>query len=250
MTGSDNLAKTVLLLAANPQNTSRLRLDEEVREIHAGLQRSRKRDNIILKQQWAIRSRDVYRALLDFRPQIVHFCGHGTKNGGLALEDEAGKIQLVNAEALASLFQLFSDRVECVLLNACYSETQAQAIARHVDYAIGMNQKIGDKAAISFVVGFYDAVGAGESFDFAYQLGCRAIQMAGIPEQLTPIIKKNDEPNRRTVRTTYRQYLSESRPNELGTATSNESAADCTSATTRIKTSRPKLSPILSRSSE
>ncbi len=190
MSSSDNLVKTVLLLAANPKDTSRLRLDEEVREINVGLQRSRKREQFVLKQQWAVRPRDVYRSMLDFRPQIVHFCGHGAENGGLALEDEAGKIQLVNAEALAGLFQLFAVQVECVLLNACYSEIQAKAISQHIDYVIGMNQKIGDKAAISFAVGFYDAVGAGESFDFAYQLGCRAIQLAGISEQLTPVIKK------------------------------------------------------------
>ncbi len=137
-----------------------------------------------------MRPRDVHRSLLDFRPQILHFCGHGAENGGLAFEDEMGKIQLVNAEALADLFQLFAVQLECVVLNACFSEIQANAIAQHIDYVIGMNHKIGDKAAISFAVGFYDAVGAGESFDFAYQLGCRAIQMPGISEQLTPVMKK------------------------------------------------------------
>ncbi|NES18941.1 MAG: CHAT domain-containing protein [Symploca sp. SIO3E6] len=191
MSSSENLIKNVLILAANPKGTTQLRLDEEVREIDMGLQRSRKRDQFILKQQWAVRPRDVHRAILDFRPQIVHFCGHGAENGGLALEDEAGKIQLVDVQALASLFELFAAQVECVLLNTCYSEPQANAISQHIDYVIGMNQKIGDKAAINFSVGFYDAVGAGESYDFAYQLGCRAIQMAGTSEQLTPLIKKN-----------------------------------------------------------
>ena len=190
MSSSNDLVKTVLLLAANPKDTSRLRLDEEVREIHAGLQRSRKREQFVLKQQWAVRPRDVYRSMLDVRPQIVHFCGHGAENGGLALEDEVGNIQLVNPEALAGLFKLFAVQVECVLLNACYSEIQANVITEHIDYVIGMNPKIGDKAAISFAVAFYDAVGAGESFDFAYQLGCQAIQMAGIPEQFIPVIKK------------------------------------------------------------
>ncbi|NET58955.1 MAG: CHAT domain-containing protein [Symploca sp. SIO2E6] len=191
MSSSDNFVKNVLILAANPKGTAQLRLDEEVREIDMGLQRSRKRDQFILKQQWAVRPRDVHRAILDFRPQIVHFCGHGAENGGLALENETGKIQLVNVQALASLFELFAAQVECVLLNACYSEVQANAISQHIDYVIGMNQQIGDQAAINFAVGFYDAVGAGESYDFAYKLGCRAMQMAGTSEQLTPLIKKN-----------------------------------------------------------
>jgi hypothetical protein len=35
-----------------------------------------------------------------------------------------------------------------------------------------MSQAIGDKAAIEFAVGFYDALGAGRSIEFAYKLGC------------------------------------------------------------------------------
>ena len=74
------------------------------------------------------------------------------------------------------------------MLNACYSEQQAKAIAQHIPYVIGMNQAIGDRAAIEFAIGFYDALGAGESVDFSYKLGCNAIQMAGIAEHLTPML--------------------------------------------------------------
>ena len=51
-----------------------------------------------------------------------------------------------------------------------------------------MTQEIGDKAAIEFSVGFYDALGAGRSVDFAYRFGCSAIALAGIQESLTPIL--------------------------------------------------------------
>ena len=190
MSINDTLPKTILILAANPKGTSKLRLDEEVREIALGLERSRRRELFTLKHQWAVRPRDIYRSILDDRPQIIHFCGHGTGNKGLVFEDESGETKLVSAEALANLFQLFSPQVECVLLNCCYSEIQAQAINQHIDYVIGMKQGIGDKAAINFAVGFYDALGAGESYDFAFNLGCRAIQMAGISEQLVPVIEK------------------------------------------------------------
>lgn len=67
--------------------------------------------------------------MLDFKPQIVHFCGHGAGDKGLILEDESGKIKPVSTPALAALFEMFSPHVECVLLNACYSEKQAAAIA-------------------------------------------------------------------------------------------------------------------------
>lgn len=38
-----------------------------------------------------------------------------------------------------------------------------------------------------------DALGAGESIEFAYKLDCQAIQLAGIPEHLTPKLKKKPE---------------------------------------------------------
>ncbi|MEC4813629.1 MAG: pentapeptide repeat-containing protein [Scytonema sp. PMC 1069.18] len=181
--------KTILILAANPKTTSPLRLDEEVREIDAGLQRAKKRDQFDLKQRWAVRIQDVYQSLLEFKPQIVHFSGHGTDDG-LVLEDETGNVQLVDTVALASLFELFANHVECVVLNACYSEVQASAISQHIPYVIGMNKEVGDFAAIKFATGFYSALGNGESVEFAYKLGCSVIQLEGIPEHLTPVLKK------------------------------------------------------------
>ncbi|BAY26501.1 hypothetical protein NIES2100_63170 [Calothrix sp. NIES-2100] len=180
--------KTILFLAANPKGSPQLRLDEEVREIDAGLQRAKRRDQFVLQQRWAVNSRDIHRAMLDYQPQIIHFSGHGAGEEGLVLEDETGKPQLVDTAALSSLFELFSDRVECVVLNACYSQTQAEAIAQHIPYVIGMNKAIGDQAAIEFAVGFYDAIAAGESVEFAYKLGCNTIRMAGIAEHLTPVL--------------------------------------------------------------
>jgi CHAT domain len=211
--------RTILILAANSRDASRLRLDEEVRDIAEGLARSQYRDRFMLQPKWAVRPRDIQRSLLDHSPQIVHFCGHGLgtasvagsdalssrkmipldhsagssaglSEAGLVFEDDAGKMKLIDGASLAGLFRLFADRVECVVLNACYSETQATAISQHIPYVIGMNRAIGDRAAIEFAVGFYDALGAGRSIEFAYDLACNAIQMAGLPEQLTPVLKK------------------------------------------------------------
>ena len=184
------MGQKILILAANPKGTTPLRLDEEVREIDAGLERALHRDQFVLEQKWAVRPRDIQRAMLDINPSIVHFSGHGTGDEGLVFEDETGQAKLVDGEALAGLFDLFADQVECVVLNGCYSEVQALAIAQHVNYVIGMKKAIGDRAAIEFAVGFYDALGSGRSVEFAYKFGCAAIRLAGIPEQLTPTLKK------------------------------------------------------------
>jgi len=208
--------KTILVLAANPKGTNPLRLSEEARNIQTGLERSRYRDRFRTEQRWAVTPTDIRRALLDCRPQIVHFSGHGVgveipgheapssrnlslaagpemEPEGLMFEDETGQPALVSGEALADLFALFADQLECVVLNACYSEAQANAIARHIHFVVGMRRAIGDKAAIEFAIGFYDALLSGNSVEFAYQLGCNALQLVGIPEHLTPVLKRRAE---------------------------------------------------------
>jgi CHAT domain len=182
--------KKILILSANPLETSRLRLDKEVREIDQGLNRARQREQYELTQKWAVRTDDIRRALLDIEPQFVHFCGHGDGENGLVFEAENGKVKLVTTNALAGLFELCQNHVKCVILNACYSEVQAEAISQHIDYVIGMKQAIGDEAAIKFAIGFYDAIGAGRSVEDAYKFGCNAIELETIPEHLTPVLKK------------------------------------------------------------
>ncbi|MDF5723121.1 MAG: CHAT domain-containing protein [Rhizonema sp. PD37] len=183
--------KTILILAANPEGTSRLQLDKEVREIDEGLRRASLREQFRLEQKWAVRQRDFYRAILDYQPQIVHFSGHGAGVDGIVLENEADEPAFVNADALASMFKLFATKgVECVLLNACYSEVQAKAISQHVNYVIGMNRTIGDKAAIAFSVAFYDAIAAGQQMEFAYELGC-SVLISYLEQQTPVLLKKN-----------------------------------------------------------
>jgi len=182
----------ILFLAADPTDTSRLRLGEEFREIQEKLKLARLRDYFRLElPQLSVRPVDISQALLDAQPQIVHFSGHGASTGALCFENQTGQIQSVQPDALAALFEQFSSQVNCVLLNACYSEIQAKAIGKHIKYVIGMNQAIGDEAAIAFAIGFYQALGAGRIIEDAYKLGCVQIRLQGIPEHLTPVFIKD-----------------------------------------------------------
>lgn len=197
----------VLVLAANPRDTPDLRLDHEVREIQSGLLRNRSRV-FQIRQDWAVRPGDVRRALLEHRPRIVHFCGHGTGEEGLVLEDDHGTSQIVSTRALAGLFALFSQQVKCVVLNACFSESQAKAIAQHVECVVGMNRAIADQAAIEFAIGFYDAIAAGEDYDVAFRFGCNAIELAGLHGHSTPVLirKKENSPAATVAVPAHSQY--------------------------------------------
>lgn len=184
--------KKILILSANPKTTTRLRLDEEVREIEEGLKRSKWREYFDIKSKWAVRMRDLRRTILDEEPHILHFCGHGKKDG-IMVEDELGLPVVINHKALANLFKLFKDQVECVLLVACFSQFQSKAISKHIKNVIGMKREIGDKAAVEFSVGFYDALGAGKSVEEAFEFGRIAVECLGNSEHIIPVFFNKKE---------------------------------------------------------
>ena len=180
--------KTILFVASSPNNTTRDRLDAEARNIEEGLALATHRDRFKFKTIWATTPKDLQRAILNLEPEIVHFSGHGDDGTGLSLEDSQGQAKPVTPAALSGLFELFQDCVECVVLNACYSEVQARAIAEHIPYTIGMDRAIGEAAAIEFAVGFYDGLGAGRDIKFAFNLARNRIDLEDLPGSLVPVL--------------------------------------------------------------
>jgi hypothetical protein len=65
--------KKILILSAHPTDGKPLRLDKEVREIQAGLERAKSRDKFEIISRWAVCPEDLRRALLDYEPEIVLF---------------------------------------------------------------------------------------------------------------------------------------------------------------------------------
>ena len=165
----------ILILASNPRKD--LNLDREIRDLRGVIEKSRNREKFEVVDELAVRVGDLQELLFRHQPQIVHFCGHGSGEQGLVFESDMGREHWVRTDALSNLFRLFSNSIECVLLNACYSEEQAGAIVDHINYVIGMNQEIRDDAAIAFSKGFYRALGYACSIEHSFELGCNAIQL-------------------------------------------------------------------------
>jgi hypothetical protein len=177
--------KTILVLSAQPQGSVPLDLAKEVRMIREALQLSSQRDEFRLEPRSAVQWKDVRRAIDELKPEIVQFSGHGEGKKGLVFEDEDGTARRVSADALMRMFKLFSF-VECVVLNACHSDVQAEAIVKVVPWVVGMSQSIGDRSARDFAEGFYDGLGAGRGYREAYELGLSA--MAHDVEVWTPVL--------------------------------------------------------------
>jgi hypothetical protein len=176
----------ILFLTANPSLTPRLWLDEEVRQITNRIRGSRYRDSLELISRWAVRPDDLVQALMENRPHIVHFSGHGTGTEELVLNDSQGNPKPVSKAALVSLFRSLKDEVQVVFLNACSSQPQAEAIAQNIDCVIGMKETVSDDAAIVFSSSFYEALGYGLSVKQAFDVGRTALLLQGIPGDTTP----------------------------------------------------------------
>ena len=170
----------ILFLAANSV-TNPMDLEWELRAIHNNLRLSRERDRLAFKPVLAATIDEVMQAMLDDPPHIVHFSGHASPKG-IQLRNEAGLGHTVPTEALARLFTLF-DGVQCVVLNACWSETQAHAIRRHVPYVVGSRAVLHDETAAAFSTGFYKALGAGRNVPFAFEMGVARVHADGHGEE-------------------------------------------------------------------
>jgi hypothetical protein len=167
-----------------------------MREIRNRVRSSTYRDQFDISDEWAVRAVDLQEHLLRHNPTIVHFSGHGSSSGELVLEDLNGLSHPVEVDALRALFSLLGNSIKCVVLNACFSETQARAIAETVDCVVGMSDTIGDDSAIAFASSFYQALGYGKSIKSAFDLGCNQIHISALNDQDIPklIIRSRGDP--------------------------------------------------------
>lgn len=174
----------VLFLAANPEPSahgtelSPLALEREARDVKAALRQGANGAHFELKTEWAVQTRSLRGLLEEHRPHIVHLSCHGELSAGrLVLLDDHDRLTLVPPRALRELFELLRDDprtappddVRLVVLNACYSAEQAEALAEVVGCAIGMPQPIYDETAIEFARALYQQLASGKTIRQAFK---------------------------------------------------------------------------------
>ena len=168
----------VLYVAANPLDTSRLRLDEEIHQIEDRLRGAPLSRSIEVSSAWAVRVDDLARTVRARSPGVVHFSGHGSSEG-IILEGAGGRSQPVPGDALADLFRLEGRSVRCVVLNACYTEGQARAIAERVPFVVGTSSSIRDQDAVAFSGRFYESIANEDTLEKAFEAGGNEIALQG-----------------------------------------------------------------------
>lgn len=198
----------LLFLAANPADTTELDLKSEFIKLFNQLQNS----PYSVKTQWATTPAQLQDALLNYRPRIIHFSGHGTagtaatlpdnnnsgtraignvptnplatpaQTEGIFLQDAIGNKKFVSGVALANLFGTCLEKfaIDVVVLNACHSALQAGAIVQAgVKFVIGMSRAVPDDTAIQFTEGFYRTLSKENDIAFAFKMALNNIELEG-----------------------------------------------------------------------
>jgi hypothetical protein len=157
-----------------------------MRAITQKIRAAEHRDLIQIVIASAVRPDDLLQAMNEHRPHVVQFSGHGSDNDKIIVCDETGHPKPISKEALVALFESTLSNVRVVILNSCYSKSQAEAIVSVVPCAIGMNDTIEDRAALIFAASFYRAIAFGNSVEMAFKQGIAALKLEGIEQDDIP----------------------------------------------------------------
>lgn len=198
---SSNKISKILFLASNPMTTGKLELEKEHSRISRKLQDAS--SDIRLKMIDKLTFTNFLESIVNEKPDIIHFSGHGQRGGaeisqiiersrsldlddmseplgqdesGIILYDEESQEgMLVRTPVIERLFKTLVNLdklpIRVVFFNSCFSEAQAQAVAKYVPHVIGTSWAIKDKAAIAFSTGFYFGIAQGKDIPNAVAYG-------------------------------------------------------------------------------
>jgi Effector-associated domain 11/CHAT domain len=177
----------ILMLTALPAGTTELDLNKEMARINEKLQEKPTDFTVVVKRGV---NQDEFKEITEIsKPTILHFSGHGIDGGaqgGLVLQnEEKNGYELLSPKKLDALFKYFKRtfQIQTVLLNACWSNEQAQVIAKHVPYVIGTTVEIDNNYCVAFSIGFYFKLAiSGHDYEQAFDSGRTAAVMKGANE--------------------------------------------------------------------
>lgn len=197
--------KKVLFLASNPTKTAKKQLSQEHSTISQQLQDS----PFYPKIEKAVTFSNMQKFILEEKPAIIHFSGHGTmldddvitalKNAGqpvgqpgehfdtgiFLLSEDLRQPFLLKTDVIRhffkSMIQIQNIPLETVIFNSCHSEIQAAAIAEFVPNVVGTSYSVIDDAAIAFSSGFYLGLAVGQNILQSVNLGMSNAMSKGVP---------------------------------------------------------------------
>lgn len=144
---------TILFIQASPPDQQALDTGTEQNRLDDALWASLNRDVFDLKTRAAAHVDDLVPGLRRFRPQVVHFSGHGERHGDVVFSTPDGKAShRISAENFAETLRLYAEdavpAVSLVVLAGCYTDQAAQRLSQFVGCAVGMADRVSDAAMV------------------------------------------------------------------------------------------------------
>lgn len=179
----------ILFVSSSPDAHDSPMADRELREIRRALTRSKTADNVTLATLGAATIDDLRHALLNHRYEVVHISAHG-HDEGILFEAEDGSPQLIRDAGLSQMLAACgppTGTTTCVILSVCHGDHLGERLAAIIPHVIAIRGRVSAEACIRFSRGFYDALGAGQSFTYAYHEGVRASTLTHEPSEFDSV---------------------------------------------------------------
>ncbi|MFL5382659.1 MAG: TIR domain-containing protein, partial [Longimicrobiaceae bacterium] len=106
---------TLLFVSFSADDRIALRSSEELRAIRERLQ-SEHGYSVHIEHRWPKRVVDIFAAVLEIQPEILHLSSHGSGDGQVLFEDDIGQRKVVSEDAIAELTAAVANRLRLVVL--------------------------------------------------------------------------------------------------------------------------------------
>ncbi len=143
----------LLFIGSNCKGKKEVLINREITKIRSVLENS----FIEFFFQLDAKRHQVYEFISKYKPQIIHFSGHGTSETGPLFN---GDEHLINSppppiETLIDDLRKVKEYAKIVIFNVCESINIAEKVSEFIDFTIGAKGNIDDDCAAAFSKGFY-----------------------------------------------------------------------------------------------
>ena len=173
---SNPQALKLLVLSASPRDAAVLDVDVEIREIKREIRAARFRDRLVVEAETAALAEDFAACVADHAPQILHFSGYHSDDGGILLMNREGRSQPVSKGELIRVLSR-QPGLRMVVLNTCLSLPAAESLIQYVDFAIGVKGYVPDGPSVQFAARLYSALANGHFVQAAFDQALERFQM-------------------------------------------------------------------------
>jgi hypothetical protein len=165
----------VLAIFSNPTESARLSLDREDKAL-VSLSRQYS-DCVFLDRQPASDIDDIHWLISNNIYDIIHFSGHGDKNG-IILEKcgSPGTQEFYSAMQIVHLLDLAPRPPTVVIFLCCFSSEYADTLCKAAPFVITTDESVYDSECIQFVTGFYEKFFESQSVTSSFTHGINLLR--------------------------------------------------------------------------